>query len=89
MAKDQTATPATHIAGPLYVEAADPAQTDFTALNAAITALTDNSGGTAADTIAVIGATYTQAEVANAVASLATKVNELRSDLEALKERII
>jgi len=42
---------------------------------AAVAELTDNSGGTAADTIAVIGATYTQAEVANAVASLAAKVN--------------
>lgn len=39
--------------------------------------LTDNSGGTAADTIAVIGATYAQAEVQNAVASLAAKVNYL------------
>ncbi len=45
-------------------------------------ALTDNSGGTASDTIAVIGATYDQAEVANAVASLAAKINELR-DLTA------
>ena len=40
-------------------------------------ALTDSSGGTAADTIAVIGATYDQAEVRNAVASLAAKVNYL------------
>jgi hypothetical protein len=45
-------------------------------------ALTDNSGGTAADTIAVIGATYDQAEVANAVASLAAQVNELRTALK-------
>lgn len=43
----------------------------------AITSLTDSSGGTAADTIAAIGATYTQAEVRNAVASLATKVNRI------------
>lgn len=40
-------------------------------------ALTDSSGGTAADTIAAIGATYDQAEVRNAVASLAAKVNYL------------
>lgn len=43
----------------------------------AITALTDSSGGTAADTIAAIGATYVQAEVRNAVASLAAKINAL------------
>lgn len=42
-----------------------------------LTALTDSSGGTAADTIAAIGATYVQAEVRNAVASLAAKVNAL------------
>lgn len=45
--------------------------------------LTDNSGGTAADTIAVIGATYDQAEVANAVASLAAKITELNAVLAA------
>ncbi len=39
--------------------------------------LTDSSGGTASGTIAVIGATYDQAEVRNAVASLAAKVNYL------------
>lgn len=44
-------------------------------------ALTDNSGGTASDTIAAIGATYDQAEVRNAVASLAAKINTLRQDL--------
>jgi hypothetical protein len=43
----------------------------------AIADLTDNSGGTASDTIAVIGATYDQAEVANAIASLAAKINAL------------
>lgn len=37
------------------------------------TALTDNSGGTASDTIAAISDTATK----NAVASLAAKVNEL------------
>jgi hypothetical protein len=47
----------------------------FTANDGVIAALTDNSGGTPADTIAVIGATYDQAEVANAVASLAAKIN--------------
>jgi len=42
-----------------------------------ITSLTDNSGGTAADTIAVIGAAYDQGEVADAIASLAAKVNAI------------
>ncbi len=43
----------------------------------AITSLTDSSGGTASDTIAAIGATYDQAEVRNAVASLAAKIEAL------------
>jgi hypothetical protein len=45
----------------------------------AITSLTDNSGGTASDTIAVIsdGAT------ANAIASLTAKFEALKADLEA------
>lgn len=50
---------------------------------AAIVDLTDNSGGTSADTIAVISATYSQTEVANAVASLAAKVNALNAALQA------
>lgn len=49
---------------------------------AALTSLTDSSGGTASDTIAVIGGTYAQAEVANAVASLAAKVEALTVALE-------
>lgn len=43
----------------------------------AVTELTDSSGGTAADTIAAIGGTYSQTEVRNAVASLAAKVNAI------------
>lgn len=43
--------------------------------------LTDNSGGTASDTIAAIGAAYDQAEVRNAVASLAAKVNAILAAL--------
>jgi hypothetical protein len=43
----------------------------------AITSLTDNSGGTGSDTIAAIGGTYNQAEVRNAIASLADKLNEV------------
>ena len=49
----------------------------FKAVETAIATLTDSSGGTASDTIAAIGATYDQAEVRNAVASLAAKVNLL------------
>jgi hypothetical protein len=47
--------------------------------------LTDSSGGTSADTIAAIGATYTQTEVANAIATLAREVERLRTDNAALK----
>lgn len=53
------------------------------AQEAAITGLTDNSGGTATDTIAAIGATYSQAEVQNAIASLSAKINELNAALQA------
>lgn len=49
-----------------------------------ITSLTDNSGGTASDTVAAIGATYDQAEVRNAVASIIAKQEEL---LQALRDR--
>lgn len=43
----------------------------------ALTELTDNSGGTPATTIAAIGGSYSQTEVANAIASLAAQVNAL------------
>jgi hypothetical protein len=42
---------------------------------ALIADITDSSGGTASNTIAAIGGTYNQAEVRNAVASLAAKLN--------------
>lgn len=51
---------------------------------AAQVALTDNSGGTASDTLAAISASPTQAEVRNSIASLAAKINELRAALVAL-----
>lgn len=63
--------------GPLTIEAAPNA----TAFDAVVT-LTDNSGGTAAATIAAIGATYDQAEVRNAVASLAAAVNALAARIQ-------
>jgi len=49
----------------------------------AIVDLTDNSGGTGSDTIAAIGATYDQAEVRNAVASLSDKITEINAALQA------
>ena len=58
------------------------------AVAAATASLTDNSGGTAADTIAVIGGTYAQAEVANAVASLAAKVNDIKTELGAVRTKL-
>lgn len=48
----------------------------------AIGVLTDSSGGTASDTIAAIGGSYSQAEVRNAIASLAAKVNALARQLQ-------
>ena len=48
----------------------------------AIVDLTDNSGGTGSDTIAAIGGTYSQTEVANAIASLAAKITELNAALK-------
>lgn len=42
-----------------------------------ITALTDNSGGTASDTIADVPGTYTEATLANQIASLTAKVNAI------------
>jgi hypothetical protein len=56
----------------------------FDATRAAIgdlTSLTDNSGGTAADTIAAIGGTYSQSEVRNAVASVTAKINAILAQL--------
>ena len=49
----------------------------------AIVDLTDNSGGTGTDTIAAIGATYSQTEVRNAIASLSDKITELNAALKA------
>lgn len=65
------------ITGPLTVEAAPNAS----ALADVVT-LTDNSGGTAAATIAAIGATYSQTEVRNAVASLAAAINALAARIK-------
>ena len=52
-------------------------------------ALTDNSGGTASQTIAAIGAAYNQAEVRNAVASLADEINKLIVDVTAIRTKSV
>lgn len=49
---------------------------------APVVTLTDSSGGTASDTIAAIGAAYNQAEVRNAVASLAAAINALAARIQ-------
>lgn len=46
-------------------------------LVADLTTLTDNSGGTASDTIADVPATYTEATLADQIASLTAKVNAI------------
>ncbi len=50
---------------------------EFDANRGVSTELTDNSGGSASTTIAEIGSSYSQTVLANAVASLAAKVNYL------------
>ncbi len=46
-----------------------------------ITSLTNNSGGTASNTLAAISATYVQAEVSNSIASLAAKIEAVLQEL--------
>jgi len=55
----------------------DASYTAFESDLGSLVNLTDNSGGTAGDTIAAIGGTYSQSEVRNAIASLAAKINEI------------
>ena len=50
---------------------------------AALTTLTDSSGGTAGATIADVPGSYTEATLANQLASLTAKVNGLISALKA------
>jgi hypothetical protein len=69
-----------HIGRVVRVAATNTAVVEFDASGGGlgrIVELTDSSGGTAADTIAAIGGSYNQAEVRNAVASLAAKINAL------------
>jgi hypothetical protein len=48
-------------------------------------ALTDNSGGTANDTVQDLGAVYAEAEVANNFADVVAKLNALIADVTALR----
>jgi mannose/fructose-specific phosphotransferase system component IIA len=48
-----------------------------------LVALTDNSGGTASNTIAAVPSSYTQATLADQVASLTAKVNAIIAALKA------
>jgi hypothetical protein len=50
---------------------------EFHVRGGVLTALTDSSGGTASDTIADVPGTYTEATLANQMASLTAKVNQL------------
>lgn len=50
---------------------------------AALVSLTDNSGGTATNTIADTPTSYTEATIANSIASLAGKVNAVIAALKA------
>ncbi|MGH7774472.1 MAG: hypothetical protein ACREQA_19790 [Candidatus Binatia bacterium] len=47
--------------------------------------LTDNTGGTASDTLADVPAAYTEATLANQLASLAAKINNIQTVLRNAK----
>ena len=75
-----TQTTSVHIGRVVRVAGTNLAVVEFDAsatVGGLVTELTDSSGGTAADTIAAIGGTYSQTEVRNAVASLAAKINAI------------
>lgn len=50
---------------------------------AAVPLLTDNTGGTASDTLADVPGSYTEATLANQLASLAAKVNAILTVMHA------
>lgn len=54
--------------------------------NATAATLTDNSGGSADTTIAVIGATYSQTTIANNFADVVAMINKLTADHLASKK---
>jgi hypothetical protein len=51
------------------------------ARSGAVASLTDNSGGTANDTLEAVGAVYSQSEVRNNFADLAAKLNAILAAL--------
>lgn len=51
-------------------------------------ALTDSSGGTASDTVVDVPASYTEATLANQLASIIRAVNRLGTDVAALKAAV-
>lgn len=51
---------------------------------AAVTSLTDNTGGTASDTLADVPGAYTEATLANQLASLAAKINTIITRLRTV-----
>lgn len=51
-------------------------------------ALTDNSGGVASDTIVDVPGSYTEATLANQIASIVRAVNRLGTDVAALKAAV-
>lgn len=53
-----------------------------------IVALTDNSGGTASNTIADVPAAYAEATLANQIASMAAKINALVAMVNRLKGQL-
>jgi len=72
-----TATGNTRIGYVIRVESTGVALVAFEEQSGDDVALTDNSGGTASDVIASIGAAYDDTEVSGAIASLAAKINTL------------
>lgn len=58
------------------------APSQFRVASANITPLTDNTGGTASDTLADVPAAYTEATLANQLASLAAKINSIITALD-------
>lgn len=61
------------------IDGATKTKTQITAL----VALTDNSGGTPSDTIPDVPGSYTEATLANQIASLTAKVNAIIAALKA------
>jgi predicted RecA/RadA family phage recombinase len=72
-----TATSNTRIGYIIRVESTGVALVAYEEQSGDEVALTDNSGGTASDVIASIGAAYDDTEVSGAIASLAAKVNTI------------